>query len=188
MFRDSDTGEAVLARQSGFARSAALGSSLIRFARRKPLGAVGAASLAVPILVAILAPVIAPQDPYESFGNYVYAPPGSGGLLLGGDSLGRDVLSRLFYGARISLLVGVVSVTLGIGFGFIVGVISAYFGSWFDLLIQRIVGCTYIFSGHYPRLGHHGSLRSRCHERNYCSGSSVNTWSDKNGALAGLIR
>ena len=139
LFRDSDTGEAVLARQSGFARSAALGSSLIRFARRKPLGAIGAVSLAVPILVAILAPVIAPQDPYESFGKYVYAPPGSGGLLLGGDSLGRDVLSRLFYGARISLFVGVVSVTLGIGFGFIVGVISAYFGSWFDLLIQRMV-------------------------------------------------
>ena len=108
-------------------RSSALVIGITAFARRKPLGAVGAGILIAIILIAIMAPFISPHDPYDPSARDIYAQPG-GTYLLGGDEAGRDVLSRLFYGARISMYVGVISVAIGVTLGSLLGVVSAYAG------------------------------------------------------------
>ncbi len=95
---------------------------LRRFVRRKPLGAFGAAIALILVVVAVFAPFIATHDPAETNGALVYAPPGSQ-LLLGGDQLGRDVFSRLVYGARISLYAGLLSAFIG-------ATIGGYIGWW----------------------------------------------------------
>ena len=90
------------------------------------------------ILVAIFAPLIAPysydkQSPSESFA------PSSSEHLLGTDKLGRDVFSRLVYGARQSLLIGLISVLIAAVIGIFIGVIAGYFGGWADNLLMRIL-------------------------------------------------
>src|SRR5262244_1574779 len=97
-----------------------------RFARRKPLGAFGAVIALILIFVAVFAPFIATHDPAETNAALVYAPPGSQ-LLLGGDQLGRDVFSRLVYGARVSLYAGLLSAFIGASIGMVVGVASVHF-------------------------------------------------------------
>jgi len=108
------------------------------FARRKPLGAFGAVVALMLIVIAIFAPFIATKDPTETNWALVYAPPGSE-LLLGGDQVGRDVFSRLVYGARVSLYAGLLSAFIGATIGMVVGVTSAHFGGKTDLIIQRII-------------------------------------------------
>src|SRR5262249_24655448 len=120
-------------------------------ARRHPLGAIGATILLALVGAAILAPAIAPFDPYEVHVAYKYAPPGTiyeatgQRFWLGADQLGRDTLSRLIYGARVSLYVSLVSVGLGVTLGALVGVASAFFGGVVDLLVQRAVDCLMAF-------------------------------------------
>jgi peptide/nickel transport system permease protein len=109
-----------------------------RFARRKPLGAFGAVIALILIIVAVFAPLIATHDPAETNGALVFAPPGSQ-LLLGGDQLGRDVFSRLVYGARISLYAGLLSAFIGATLGMVVGIASVHFGGKTDLIVQRII-------------------------------------------------
>jgi peptide/nickel transport system permease protein len=109
-----------------------------RFARRKPLGAFGAVIAVILIVVAVFAPFIATHDPDETNAALVYAPPGSQ-LLLGGDQLGRDVFSRLVYGARVSLYAGLLSAFIGATIGMVVGVASVHFGGKTDLIVQRII-------------------------------------------------
>jgi peptide/nickel transport system permease protein len=115
------------------------------FARKKPLGLLGGAILLVLAAVAILAPAITPFDPYEVHVLYKYAEPGtiheenSQRFWLGADQLGRDTLSRLIYGARVSLYVSLVSVGVGVTLGALIGVMSAYFGGIVDLLVQRTI-------------------------------------------------
>jgi len=113
-------------------------AALFNFVRRYPLGALGGAILIVMILTAIFAPWLAPHDPQQTSMELQYAPPGSE-LILGGDHLGRDVLSRLIYGARISLSVGLLSVGIGVTAGTLIGVFSAYAGGAVDLVVQRLV-------------------------------------------------
>ena len=115
------------------------------FFRRKPLGAFGAVVAVFLIIVAIFAPLIATQDPREINHEKQFADPGSSQRLLGGDSLGRDVFSRLVYGSRVSLLVGLLSVLFGTTAGFFVGIASAYFGGVVDLIVQRIVDAMQAF-------------------------------------------
>ena len=117
------------------------------FSTRKPLGAAGAVLVLILVFIAIFAPLLAPQDPYhvDPVENR-YAPPG-GELILGGDEVGRDVLSRIIYGTRLALHVGIFSVTLGIAIGAFLGISSAYFGGKFDLVIQRIVDTLMAFPG-----------------------------------------
>ena len=103
-----------------------------------PWGAAGALVIVAMILIALLAPVIAPFDPAEPHVKLINSGPNKE-LALGGDQLGRDILSRLFFGARISLLVGVASVGIGITLGSLLGVVSAHFGGTLDLLVQRVV-------------------------------------------------
>jgi peptide/nickel transport system permease protein len=117
---------------------------LRHFVRHKPLGAAGGIVLLLLILVAVFAPWLAPRDPYAPHVAFQYAPPG-GEFLLGGDQLGRDVLSRLIYGARISLRVGLFSVLIGITAGTLLGIASAYIGGKVDLVIQRLVDALMAF-------------------------------------------
>ena len=116
------------------------------FIRRKPLGAVGARIVLALILVAIFAPTISPHDPEEPSAEDIYSKPG-GRYILGGDNVGRDILSRLFYGARISIYVGVVSVGIGVSIGALLGIVSAYLGGRFDLVLQRFVDALIAFPG-----------------------------------------
>ena len=112
--------------------------NLLWFCQRKPLGAFGAILVVVLVIVAIGAPVIATEDPLETNSKQVFNPPNSD-TWLGGDQIGRDVYSRLVYGTRISLVVGLLSVLFGVTIGFLIGIVSGYFGGITDLVIQRIM-------------------------------------------------
>ena len=113
-------------------------TAMAGYARRKPLGAIGGGILALLILIAILAPVLSPSDPNTIHDKDLVANP-SWEFPLGTDPIGRDVMSRLFYGARVSLFVGLASITIGVTAGALVGAISAYYGGKFDLIVQRFV-------------------------------------------------
>jgi peptide/nickel transport system permease protein len=121
------------------------------FARKQPLGVIGALILMGIVLLALLAPVMAPFDPYAVHVTYKYAAPGTvlettgQRFWLGADQLGRDTLSRLVYGARISLYVSLISVGIGVTLGALVGIMSAHFGGKTDLLIQRLVDTVMAF-------------------------------------------
>lgn len=112
-------------------------SQLARFAQHKPLGAAGAAVIVVLILLALGAGVIAPYDPLEHSPARLAAP--SSVNLVGTDQFGRDVLSRVIYGARTSLQVGVAATIFAMVPAVIIGMTSAYFGGWYDYAVQRFV-------------------------------------------------
>ncbi len=117
------------------------------FCIQKPLGGFGAIVTAILIVVAVFATQIAPYDPLRAYTSLVFSPPGASDetedppvkLWLGGDRLGRDVLSRLLYGARVSLYVAVASVLAGVTAGALIGITTAYFGGAIDLVGQRII-------------------------------------------------
>ncbi len=109
------------------------------FTKRKPLGAIGAVIIILAILVAVLAPVVAPHNPEGVGIAKKFSPPGTASAPLGTDHIGRDILSRLIYGARISMYVGVMTVLIGITIGTMIGISSAYMGGVFDMVIQRLV-------------------------------------------------
>ncbi len=115
------------------------------FARRKPLGGFGALVATVLIIVAIFAPFIATGDPRTTDARHRFASPGAEERLLGGDQLGRDVFSRLVYGSRISLYVGVLSSLIGCTIGMLLGVASAHFGGKIDLILQRFIDAMMAF-------------------------------------------
>jgi len=104
------------------------------------------------ILVAIFAPLLAPYDPLEiSIPNRFQS--FSGTHWLGTDNLGRDVLSRLIYGARVSLTVGITATLLGGSIGVTIGIISGYYGGKVDTLIMRLVDVMLAFPGLLLALG-----------------------------------
>jgi peptide/nickel transport system permease protein len=108
------------------------------FARRYPLGAAGAVIVTVFVMMAIFAPWITQFDPTLTNPRASLALPG-GAHPLGADFMGRDMWSRIVYGARISLAVGVGSTGLGCLFGVTIGLTSGYFGGWYDLIVQRVM-------------------------------------------------
>lgn len=118
--------------------------NLIHFSKEKPLGAAGAIIFILMIIIAFAAPLIATHDSTKTNYRSVLAAP-SAEMLLGGDHLGRDIFSRLVYGTRVSLLVGILSVAFGVTIGFSIGLISAYFGGKTDLLIQRFMDAVMAF-------------------------------------------
>jgi peptide/nickel transport system permease protein len=113
-------------------------SAIGRFAHRNPLGAAGAAVIVVMVLVAAFADFIAPYNPVANAFDRMHEPP-SVENWLGTDQFGRDVFSRIVYGARTALLVGFVSSLVGGTLGLVLGVASAYFGGRIDLVFQRIL-------------------------------------------------
>ncbi len=110
--------------------------ALARLLRRK--GAmVGLAFVVLFIALALLAPYVAPHDPLATNWGAIRKPP-SEAYLLGTDEIGRDVLSRVIWGARASLLAGLVSVCISLALGLPIGLAAGYLGGWVDALISRI--------------------------------------------------
>ena len=110
-----------------------------RLLRRQPLGVAGAVVVLVLVITALFAPVLAPHGPKDTaFGQFV--PPGRE-FPMGTDNLGRDVLSRVIWGARLSLYVGLASVLVGITIGSLWGIFTGYYGGIADTSSQRIVDC-----------------------------------------------
>lgn len=96
------------------------------------------------IVLAVLAPLIAPYDPAAQNRAALLLPPvwqdgGQSAYLLGTDAVGRDMLSRLMYGARFSLFIGVIVVTIALSGGITIGLIAGYFRGWIDVVIMRIM-------------------------------------------------
>ena len=116
--------------------------------RRNRLAMAGLIIVAILLLVAALAPWIAPPDPFvQNLANRL-RPPGTPGYILGTDDFGRDILSRIIYGARITLyIIALVAVTAPV-LGLLVGTVAGYFGGWIDAVLMRL---TDIFLA-FPRL------------------------------------
>ena len=109
-----------------------------RLCQRYPLGAIGSFIVFIVVFAAVFADVVAPYDPTQTNAKMSLSAP-SVAMLFGGDMMGRDVLSRIIHGARISLAVGIGSTVLGGLLGTIIGLMCGYFLGWFDLIIQRII-------------------------------------------------
>jgi peptide/nickel transport system permease protein len=114
------------------------------FVHRRPLGAIGAAIILGMAVLAATANLIAPYDPLATDYGAMLSPPGSGHWL-GTDAFGRDVLSRMIYGSRTALMVGLGASLLGAVFGSLIGVASAYFGGRVDLIVQRVMDVFFAF-------------------------------------------
>jgi peptide/nickel transport system permease protein len=117
---------------------------------RHRLPVVSFAIVAVFVLVALLAPLLAPADPYDQSLRLRFRPPvwearGSWTYPLGTDRLGRDLLSRIIYGARVSLAAGVVTVLLSSAFGAAVGLMAGYYGGRTDAALMRVTDATLSF-------------------------------------------
>ena len=114
-----------------------------RYILRDKKALFGLITLALLVLAAVAAPIVAPYDPnlmdYEMIGEPTWAHP------LGTDDLGRDLLSRLIYGSRISLFVGISTVAISLVIGIVLGVVGGYFGGWFDAIIMRYIDLQWAF-------------------------------------------
>jgi peptide/nickel transport system permease protein len=119
--------------------------ALVELARRNRGVVVGLALVGALFLVALLAPVISPHDPIATAPDDAYLPPLSPHHLLGSDELGRDQLSRILWGARISLPVAFVAVAVGLLGGGLIGLASGYAGGLTDLLLMRLVDALLAF-------------------------------------------
>lgn len=106
--------------------------------KRNPSAIVGSILIALFVLTAIFAPLIAPFDPREQVGSLgASGTPPSSEHLMGLDRQGRDYFSRVVHGARLSLLVGLVSVSVGLALGLVLGSLAGYIGRWVDTLVMR---------------------------------------------------
>jgi peptide/nickel transport system permease protein len=107
---------------------------------------IGLGVLALLAGAALAAPWLSPRDPIKTAPRDALKPPGSG-YVLGSDQLGRDVLSRVLHGARISLVVGLVSVSIAVALGTPVGLAAGYYGGWLDTAAMRVVDVMLAFPG-----------------------------------------
>jgi peptide/nickel transport system permease protein len=107
---------------------------------------IGLVILAVLATTAVAAPWLSPRDPIRTAAREALQPPG-GRFVLGSDQFGRDVASRVLHGARISLLVGVISVSIAVGLGAPLGLVSGYYGGRLDALIMRVMDVMLAFPG-----------------------------------------
>ncbi|CAM5795200.1 MULTISPECIES: ABC transporter permease [Brevibacillus] len=95
-------------------------------------------------LAAAFAPVLSPYDPTQMFQDHRMEG-SSGEFILGTDQFGRDIMSRIIYGARVSLMVGISSVLVSVAFGTLFGLIAGYFGRWIDGLVMRVMDVLFAF-------------------------------------------
>lgn len=116
--------------------------------RSNPMAMFGLLILAALVFIALFAPVLAPHDPFEQNLAARLTPPGEGGYILGSDSLGRDILSRLMYGSRITLYIVTLVALMAPVVGLLVGTAAGYIGGWLDVVLMRL---TDIFLA-FPRL------------------------------------
>jgi len=124
--------------------------------RRNPEAILGFALITAFVVIAIFAPLIAPSNPREQNLALIRngcCPGPSAGHLLGVDELGRDELSRIVFGTRYSLLIGVVSVAVGLSIGIVLGAISGYFGRLADSVIMRLMDIMLTIPGFLLAIG-----------------------------------
>jgi peptide/nickel transport system permease protein len=121
--------------------------NILRYARREPAGVASLLVLITIAVMAIAAPVIAPFDPDQQFPDRRYAPPLATPFMLGGDQFGRDVLSRIIFGARVSLFVGIGATAVGCTIGAVLGLASGYFQGSVDMVVQRVIDTMQAFPG-----------------------------------------
>ena len=127
-------------------RRNALGDFFVRLVREKRLGAVGGIIFLILVFLAIFADFLAPYGMDEMRILDRFAAP-SARHLLGGDQVGRDILTRLIYGARISMIVGLAGTSITVVIASIIGVPSGFFGGKYDIIVQRFVDAFLAFPG-----------------------------------------
>jgi len=121
------------------------GSDTVIRLLKKPKGSIGITIVSVLIIVALVAPSICSHDPFQQNLRYRNSPPLTGlsgegeQFLLGTDQLGRDMLSRILYGTRISALIALAAVVISGFVGLTLGVLSGFIGGWFETLVMRLV-------------------------------------------------
>src|SRR3954447_16564434 len=133
-----------------------LWSEAFRRLRRNPSAIIGFVLVAIFILVAIFAPLLAPDDPRAQDLQAIFkgcCPGPSSHHWLGVDDLGRDELSRILYGARLSLLIGIVSVSVGLSIGIVMGAVAGFFGGWVDSVLMRFVDIMLAIPGFLMAIG-----------------------------------
>jgi peptide/nickel transport system permease protein len=113
--------------------------------RRDPVAMAAAGVLLLLVAAALLAPWIAPADPYKASMLKRLLPPGSAGHWLGTDELGRDMLTRLIYGGRMSLVIGVLPVFAAFAIGTSIGLVAGYVGGRLNMLVMRTLDVFYAF-------------------------------------------
>ncbi len=112
--------------------------------RDNPRLLVGGTIILMMALLALLAPVLPLPNPEKGIASKAYQPPGAG-YFMGTDNVGRDVFSRVIWGARVSLVVGLISVSIGLLVGGTLGLLAGYFGGWVDMLISRFIDALLAF-------------------------------------------
>jgi peptide/nickel transport system permease protein len=125
--------------------SAGYWASVLRRLARDPVAIAAAAILLTIVLAAIFAPFVAPADPYKGAMLRRLKPVGDALYLLGSDELGRDMLTRLIYGGRLSLFMGVLPVACAFAIGASLGILAGYVGDWVNMVIMRIIDVFYAF-------------------------------------------
>ena len=138
------TVEATVVVAAGDPRAGRRRGRAVRRLVRRPLAVTGLVVLTLAVLAAVFAPLLAPYSPTEAHFGSRFLPPGSSGFLLGTDSLGRDILSRVLFGARASMLVGVLSVLLALLVGVPLGLCAGYFRA-LDGVISRLTDLVLAF-------------------------------------------
>jgi ABC-type dipeptide/oligopeptide/nickel transport system permease subunit len=126
------------------ARAGGLWRPVLLFARRRPMATVGALFIALVLLSAFAAPLLAPYDPNKQDLGNVLQPPGAA-YWLGTDDLGRDVLSRLIYGSRISLQAGIITVFFALVVGIAIGLVGGFVGGRLDDVLFRVMDAILAF-------------------------------------------
>ena len=113
------------------------GSTMLKTLRRNPIGLMGLIIVLLVVVVALIAPLISPYSPTTQLGRRLLLP--NNRFFFGTDEFGRDILSRIIYGTRISLYVGAISVGLALLIGGLIGLVSGYFGGLLDNVLMRLV-------------------------------------------------
>jgi peptide/nickel transport system permease protein len=113
-------------------------NALVEFCRHQPLGAISFVVIVLMMFAGVFSHLVAPYNPFDIDFASILAPP-SWEHWMGTDAFGRDIFSRVIYGARTALVIGFLSSFIGSTIGAILGAASAYFGGWVDEIIQRIV-------------------------------------------------
>ena len=126
-------------------RSSGYWTTVWRRFRRDPVAVAALVVIILLVLMAILAPLIAPHDPYKGMTLRRLRPPGTDGNPLGTDELGRDMLSRLIHGARLSLFMGVTPVLLALVIGSAIGITAGYVGGLLNTALMRTIDVFFAF-------------------------------------------
>jgi peptide/nickel transport system permease protein len=135
----------IVATTPRIARSSGFWHGVIRRLSRDPVALIALCIVVALVAIALIAPYIAPYDPAKTSVIRRLKPIGTPGYLLGTDELGRDMLSRLIYGARLSLVMGVIPVPIAFIIGSTIGIIAGYAGGIVNTLIMRTVDVFYAF-------------------------------------------